>query len=135
MMNAIAQDMMSTELLTVYEDCSLEEALKLLVNNRITGLPVVNREQKMVGIISEYDILKQIFSYEKLNPEIFKEKITFSKSVKSVQENATLAEVMAMFMGEPFRRLPVVNQEGRLVGIITRRDLIRIFYYRAKLSG
>ena len=51
---------MVNEVLSIREGATLEEALKVLINNRITGLPVVNAKNEMVGIVSEYDIMVQI---------------------------------------------------------------------------
>lgn len=133
-MQTIAQEIMSTELITVREDETLEGALKALINNRVTGLPVVNREGKMVGILSEYDLLSQISKQPKLGPEIFKAPIEFSHTPFSISQTTPMEEIVRHFIDEKFRRVPVIDGQGRLVGIITRRDLMRVFYYRATLA-
>ncbi len=133
-MNTTAQDIMSTELITLYEDETLEDALKSLINNRITGLPVLNRERKMVGVLSEYDIIKQASKHKKLKPEIFQEKIQFSSAPFSVDPSTPLEEIVKHFIDHKYRRIAVLDKDQKLVGIITRRDLMRVFYYRAKLS-
>ncbi|MGE0615970.1 MAG: HPP family protein [Bacteriovoracia bacterium] len=133
----LAKDVMSTELITVRDDCSLEEALKVLINNRITGLPVVDKQGKLVGVLSEYDILAQVAQAGPLKPQHFEGKITFSNQVDSIAQDTPIDEVIEHFVKSRFRRLPVVDGKGKqdkLVGIITRRDLIRLFYYRAQLS-
>jgi CBS domain-containing protein len=51
-----------------------------------------------------------------------------------VNEKTSLEEIMALFVASRFRRLPVVNSDGKLVGIVTRRDLMKLFYYRMTLT-
>src|SRR5205085_1908070 len=111
---------------------TLEEALKALINYRITGLPVVDRERRMVGVVSEYDLIRQISKFPDLTPEIFQQPIEFTRQIMTVPTSTPLSQLVTHFIDQKFRRLPVVDQDQRLVGIITRRDLMRVFYYRAK---
>lgn len=131
-MKTNAKDIMSTQLLVASEDMTVEEALKLLVNNGITGLPVVNKKGAMVGVLSEYDIIAQVGKNKKLSPALFAKKISFSDKTDFVSEETSLNEILDRFINTKFRRLPVVDQSGKLVGIITRRDIMRLLYYRAK---
>jgi CBS domain-containing protein len=133
-MDSTAKDIMTGEVLTVLEETTIEDALRILVNNRVTGLPVVNKEGKMVGVVSEYDLLVQLVKKEKPDAELFKQKIEFTKEVHSVKGGVALKEIVPMFVNAKFRRLPVVDDSGKLIGIITRRDMMRIYYYRAKLG-
>lgn len=125
---------MSTEILSVRQGTSIEEALKIMVNSRITGLPVVDASGKMIGVFSEYDVIKQINDHKKPSPEVFRKPIQFSKDVHSVSEKTPLSEIINKFVDSRFRRLPVLNSKGKLVGIITRRDLMKLFYYRVTLA-
>ena len=129
-----AQEIMSTEIMSVTEGSTVEEVLKLLVNSKITGLPVVDRKGKMVGVYSDLDIIQHISVAKKIGPKAFKEPIRFSKKIQSVSLDTPLSEVMALFVESRFRRLPVLTKDGKLAGIITRRDLLKLFYYRATLS-
>jgi CBS domain-containing protein len=132
-MKTTAQDIMSTELLTVQEGASVEEALKILLNNKITGLPVVNKMNDLVGVVSEYDIMVQIAeaNVEKANLSVpFK----FTPVAKTINGNSSLEEVIDIFISLKYRRLLVVDDKNKLTGIITRRDLMKLFYYRARLA-
>lgn len=133
-MNTLAKDIMSTEVLSVRQGTSIEEALKLLVNSRITGLPVVDQENKMVGVFSDYDVISQINQQEKLDTALFRGPIRYSSEVTAVEEKTSLNQILEMFVKSRFRRLPVLSAEGKLVGIITRRDLMKLFYYQVTLS-
>lgn len=129
-----AKEIMSTELVNATEDMTIEEALKMLINHRITGLPVVDRKGKMKGVVSEYDILQQIANSKRVNHSVFTQKIKYSKKVDAVSADTPLKVIVKEFIDTKYRRLPVIDKKGNLVGIITRRDLMRVFYYRAKLS-
>jgi CBS-domain-containing membrane protein len=133
-MHTTASDIMSTDVLTVRDGVSIEEALKILINHRITGMPVVNKKGKMVGVLSEFDILSQVAAAKRLDPGSFAKAATFSHDVDSVLCSASLEDVVDRFVNSRYRRLPVTDKNGRLLGIITRRDLMRVFYYRAKLK-
>jgi CBS domain-containing protein len=133
-MKTLARDIMSTEIISIRKGTSIEDALKLLVNSRITGLPVTDEAGKMVGIFSDYDVITQINAQGEPKPETFKKPIHYSTDVKSIGEKTTLEEILQLFVESRFRRLPVINREGKLVGIITRRDLMKLFYYRNTLT-
>ncbi len=133
-MDTNASDIMTRNVQTMKVGTSLEEVLKMLVNRKITGMPVVDAAGKMVGVVSEYDVLKQISSAKKLSHQAFQEPAEFTHSVDAVDEATPLNDIAERFVKAKYRRLPVVDSKGKLLGIITRRDLMRLYYYRAKLS-
>lgn len=133
-MKTTAKDIMSSKLIVAREGMNIEDAVKLLVNNKVTGLPVVNSEGKMVGIISEYDIIAKVGIEKKLDPSLFKDGIPYTKAVESVDEDTPLQDILNRFIQLKCRRLPVLDKDGRLVGIISRRDVMKVLYYRAKVN-
>lgn len=130
----IAKDIMSTSLILGSPDLTVEEALKLLTNYKITGLPIVSKKGELLGVVSEFDLLDQLALKGSLNEKEFKNKIHFSSKVLSVSEDTTLTKVVEAFISNKVRRMPVLDKKGTLVGLITRRDLMRVFYYRAQMS-
>lgn len=134
MKNTTARDIMSSKLIVAKEGMNVEDALKLLVNNKITGLPVVNKDGQMVGILSEYDIIARVGKAKKIDTESFRESIPFTKQVEAVNEDTTLDLILERFINAKCRRLPVLDKGGRLVGIISRRDVMKVLYYRAKVN-
>ena len=134
MAETTAKEIMTCDLIRATEDMTIEEALKVLINHRITGLPVVDKKGKMMGVISEYDILTQISGSKKKQGKIFQDKIVFSRTVDAISENTPLSKIVAEFIDTKYRRLPVVDAKGKLVGIITRRDLMKVYYYRSRLA-
>jgi CBS domain-containing protein len=129
-----ALDIMSTELITIREDETVEAALKALVNNRISGVPVIDANNKMVGVLSEYDLICQISKTSSPNAEVFQEPITFSRDTLFLPTSTPLADILKHFIESKFRRLPIVDKDRKLVGIVTRRDLMKLYFYRAKLT-
>lgn len=133
-MKTTAQDIMSTEVATIREGSSIEEALKLLINSRITGVPVVNAKGEMIGVLSEYDIMVQLSGKPQPEKADLMVPVQFSAGAQGVSISTGLDEIIDLFIRLKYRRLPVVDQKKKLVGIITRRDLMRLFYYRARLT-
>lgn len=128
-----AKDIMSSKLVVARDDMNLEDAVKLLVNNKITGLPVVDKVGKMIGILSEYDIIAHVGKERAVTADLFKAGIKFTSVVEAVTDDTPLEDILNKFISLKCRRLPVVDGGGRLVGIISRRDIMRVLYYRAKL--
>jgi CBS domain-containing protein len=133
-MKTTARDIMSSKLIVAREEMNMEDALKLLVNNRITGLPVVNTKGEMVGILSEYDIIQKVGQGPAVSTESFKGNLPYTKIVEAVREDTPLNEILDRFISAKCRRLPVLDGSGRLVGIISRRDVMKVLYYRAKVN-
>lgn len=137
-MKTFAKDIMSTKIHSVRESTTIADALKLLINKKITGMPVVNDEGKIIGIVSEFDIINQLSVHlsdrKELKSELFLSQIQYSRETHTVEATASLDKVVKSFLRHKFRRLPVVDENGILIGMITRRDLMRVFYYRAVLS-
>lgn len=133
-MKTTAKDIMSTKLIVAKEGMNIEDAVKLLVNNKITGLPVVDADGKMIGILSEYDIIAQVGKEKHLEASMFKHKVPYTKIVESVDEGTSLQDILDRFIQLKCRRLPVVDAKSRLVGIISRRDVMKVLYYRSKVG-
>ncbi len=133
-MTTIAREIMSTHLVTIKEGDSVEDALKTLVNHKITGVPVVDQKGHMVGVLSEYDIISQLADKGGVRADEFHSKAKFSDKPFTLSEEAPLEEIVKHFIDHKYRRIPIVAKDGKLVGIITRRDLMRLFFYRAKLG-
>jgi CBS domain-containing protein len=99
----------------------VDEAIRILLENQISGLPVVDARGMLAGMISEFQLLETVF-----DPQIRDEPVCgfMTKDVISVEEGASLADVASLFIMHRIRRVPVLRG-GQLVGLITRRDLLR----------
>jgi len=125
---------MSGNLLVATPTMTVEECLKVLVNSKVTGLPVVDASGRLVGVVSEYDVLKQISDAWKKGEgpgnAVLRQNITFTAQVEAIADDVPLEAIVSRFITSKVRRLPVLDKKERLVGIITRRDMIRVLYYR-----
>ncbi len=115
------KDTMRTPVISTRPDASIEEAIRLLLDNELSGLPVIDADGKLCGIISEYQLLEVVYDPD-LKSAPVKEFMT--KDVLTVDETALLATVANLFIMHRIRRVPVIR-EGRVVGIVSRRDLLR----------
>jgi CBS domain-containing protein len=113
----LVSDVMTREVLTVAPEQPVDAAVSLIVEHRITGVPVVDGERRCVGIVSESDVLGK---RGRTVGEIM------TRDVIAVDEDVTLAEAAETLLTRRIRRLPV-TRDGRLVGILTRMDLLRFF--------
>lgn len=116
-----AQDVMTSNPITIAPEASTHEAAQLLADNRISGLPVRGPDGSIVGVLSEFDLIAKSGATV---ADIM------SRHVTSVPAAAPIGHVRAILVTQRLKRLPVVDADGRLVGIISRADLVRELAYR-----
>jgi CBS domain-containing protein len=129
-----AKDMMCKDVITVKRTTSLLKALKMIVENNVTGLPVVKDDapSSLVGIVAEKDFLKLLYGTHNLESETVASIMTHSP--KCISEDATIREVCDCMRSNVFRRVPVVSK-GKLLGIISRRDIVSFMKNRLERVG
>ncbi len=133
-----AKDIMTTDLITVTEQTLVREAIDILAENRITGLPVVDGDDRLVGIVSEKDIL--IMAYHKItdtgDKAMNSRKIcnVMTSDVVSFRPEDNLADICQCFMSSPFRRVPVLD-DGKLVGLISRKDIVSFAFSKRQVAN
>jgi len=120
-----AQDYMCNDLITFTPETDLFEAINALLDNHITGAPVVDSKGDLVGLMSEVDCLKAILTLtyheEEMGGTVGK---YMSDEVYTVNHDADIIKVAEEFINNKRRRLPVVK-DGKLIGQISRRDVLR----------
>ncbi|MDP2227514.1 MAG: CBS domain-containing protein [Moraxellaceae bacterium] len=117
-------DYMAHKLVTLRPDMSIDQAIRSLLDNGISGAPVV-QDGKLVGVFSESDCLKDVLQsvYHNMGGGLVSDFMTAAMETISPDESIiTAAEI---FLNHRRRRLPVVDANGRLVGQISRRDVLR----------
>ena len=116
-----ARDVMTAEVIRCPESATVEEATRLLLDNKVSGAPVVDADGNVVGVISEYQLLELVY-----NPDLRRVPVAqfMTRDVLTVTEQTLLSDVAGMFLEHRIRRLPVLRN-GRLVGLISRPDLLR----------
>jgi len=136
------REIMSKNVITIKRDALLQDAARLLSENRISGMPVVDDNNHVVGILSEADILilagmKREHTFKDVIRNLLKEQVpaqaTSTDKVEKVmsfppitsKEDDSIADVANILDTKRIKRLPVVDDHGRLLGIVSRADIVR----------
>jgi predicted transcriptional regulator len=109
------RDVMTTKVITVKEDQTKQQAARLLSEYHISGLPVVNDDNMLVGVVTEYDVIAR-------EGPLVRDIMT--RGVISVTEDTTLEAVSRILIHERIKRLLVLDQ-GKLIGVVSRADLVK----------
>ena len=112
---------MTTDVIAVKKQTPISSVIKILVENNITGLPVVNDDMTLAGIISEKDVLGLLSDLEDDSAKV---EDFMTKDVVSFEQDEDLIAICECLVQNNFRRVPIVA-EGKLVGVISRKDIIK----------
>lgn len=142
------KDFMIQDVISVKEDDSIKHLLNTLVENKIGGVPVVNGNGKLVGMISDGDVLRNIqpkdmvvydyfnlmaYTYQKGNLEKVLSQLKDQPLIKiakkhgliTVKEDDDMDKALKLLSKHHFKKIPVVDQNQKVVGVISRGDIIR----------
>lgn len=119
-------DYMSRDLITFRPEQSVEEVIESLIVNKISGGPVVNDNNELIGIISEGDCLKQISDSRYYNMPMEQDTVEkrMVKHVETIDGNMNVFDAAKKFLDSKIRRFPIV-EEGKLVGQISQKDILK----------
>jgi CBS domain-containing protein len=141
------KDIMTTEVITVSPETEIVQVTKLLLENRINGVPVLDETGKLVGILCQSDLIAQqqkvpipsfftlldglipLISEKQLDKQVRKiAAVTVAEAMTpnpvTVQPDTNIEEVAALMVERNFHTIPVVD-EGKLVGIVGKEDILR----------
>jgi CBS domain-containing protein len=118
-------DFMSRDLITFKPEQSVDEVIQTLIKNKISGGPVVNANNELVGIISEGDCLKDISEsrYHNMPMEQHTVENRMAKNVETIDGNMNVFDAANKFLESKIRRFPIV-ENGKLVGQISQKDIL-----------
>jgi len=144
----LVKDIMVKKVITIQKDASVEELSELLVKNRISGVPVLDSDGKLVGIATEGDLiikdsdlhfpryfklLDSIIYLESLNK--FKKSLkkflgtkvedVMTAEIKTVKEETPVGEAANIMIKYNINRVPVLDSKDELVGIVARADIVK----------
>jgi len=147
------------ELFVATVNTTIDEALEVLVEKRITGMPVVDEEGNLVGVVSDYDLLAldSISGKRSAETSLFPEAGRTWKAFKEIQklliktngktvgdvmtpsplvvrERTNLEDAARVLLDTKFRRLPVVDVSGKLVGLLTRCNVVRAALHMKRIA-
>lgn len=129
-------DVMTRDVVTVEEECPYEELVRLLLRNRVSALPVVSRFGHVLGVVSETDLLRRFDAPRRMSLVPGGRRRRAKAAGRVARDLMTTPPVLVMpslsvevaaqrMLGAGLKRLPVEDELGRLVGIVTRSDLLR----------
>ncbi|MEU6072059.1 CBS domain-containing protein [Streptomyces sp. NPDC047082] len=139
--------LMTVDVVTAVHGTPFKEVVRLLGEHRISGLPVIDDDHKVIGVISETDLMLHQTRPTESHGTFAALAHRLSRSVReraaksrartaggamstpaiTVRADATVTEAARLLTEHRIERLPVVDEEDRLVGIVTRRDLLQVF--------
>lgn len=116
-----AKTIMSPNVITVTPEEDIYEAIRIMVLNNVTGLPVVEADDTLVGIITEKDVLGLLYDGEDESGTV---RQYMTAEVVTFSPEDDLKAVVETFISHAFRRVPILD-EGKLIGVISRKDVVR----------
>jgi len=124
-MTRTVADIMATELVTVGPDTNIHEAIRILLDRRISGAPVVDADGALVGMLSKKDCLKIVFSSQYHDDWGGPVCDFMSTPVETLDAGQDLVSAAQIFLDSHFRRFPVLR-DGKLVGQVSRYDILKV---------
>ena len=120
-MKRTAKDIMTSTVITAKEDMFVTDVMKLLLRWHISGVPVVDNDGMLMGIVTEHDVMNFAISGDAASTRASE---VMTKKVETYTPDALVVEIVNHFAAHQIRRVPVV-EDGKVVGIISRRDIVR----------
>ena len=121
------EDYMTRDLITFKKDTDINIVIDALLKNKISGAPVLNDSGQVVGLIDDKDCLNVLFGnvYNRLPNTTDTVSNYMSNVMKSISVNQNILDVASVFVSSPYKRLLVMDDNDKLVGSISRIDILR----------
>ena len=134
-------DLMSTEVVSIGPDETIKEAARLMVTERVSGLPVTDENGHLIGIVTEADFLEReldkdgggggllgaVFGPATRQPDAVTVREVMSANPITIASDATLAEAARIMATNGVKRLPIIETDGSVVGVLSRADIVAAF--------
>jgi|TARA_B110000240_G_C13357043_1_gene392308 CBS domain-containing protein len=123
----LVSDYMTKKLITFKPEDSLDHVIHLLISNKISGGPVVNDKNELIGIISETDCIKHISESKYYNMPSDSDNTVAKKmitNVDTIDKDMNIFDAASKFINSKRRRFPVV-ENGKLIGQISQKDVLK----------
>ena len=124
-MTRTVADIMATRLVTFTPDTNIHEAIRILLDKRLSGAPVVDTNGALVGVLSKKDCLKIVFSSRYHDDWGGPVSEFMSTPVETLDAGQDLVSATQHFLNSHFRRFPVLR-DGELVGQVSRYDILKV---------
>tara|TARA_B110000259_G_scaffold95372_1_gene110374 strand:- start:4104 stop:4571 length:468 start_codon:yes stop_codon:yes gene_type:complete len=123
----LVSDYMTKKLITFKPSDSLDHVINLLIKNKISGGPVVNDKNELIGIISEGDCMKHISDSKYYNMPMDSDNTVeknMASEVETIDKNMNIFDAATKFISSKRRRFPIV-ENGKLIGQISQKDILK----------
>ena len=123
----LVSDYMTKKLITFKPSDSLGHVINLLIKNKISGGPVVNDKNELIGIISEGDCMKHISDSKYYNMPMDSDNTVeknMASEVETIDKNMNIFDAATKFISSKIRRFPIV-ENGKLIGQISQKDVLK----------
>lgn len=117
----VPKDIMTKDVITVKTDTPIYEAMELVAKYDISGLPVVDDDMTLVGVLSEKDVINLLYVSERREEKTVRDFMT--QPALYFEEDESLLDVCDFLRKNVFRRVPITSK-GKVVGVISIRDVI-----------
>lgn len=124
-MQILARDVMTTDPACCGPHTGLDQVAKMMAQNSCGGIPVLDETGRPIGVITDRDIVCRVVAEGK-NPMAYPAETCMSESVVTVRGDVPIAEVVAILEYYQIRRMPVVDDKGWCIGIITQADVATV---------
>jgi CBS domain-containing protein len=119
-----ARAIMTSDVVTIPPDASIKDAIELLIEREISGLPVVDDDGHLVGVLTEFALLAMVYDQDVQNHPVSQH---MTQDVITVDVDDPVTRIADLCIVHRIRRVPVTKR-GRLVGLVARRDVLRTLY-------
>ena len=119
-----AREIMTEDVVTINPDASVKDAIELLLHQRISGLPVTDDDGHLVGVITEFALMAIAYDHQIHQDRVAQHMTT---NVFSVEADDSINKVADLCILHRVRRVPVMS-DGRLAGLISRRDVLKAMF-------
>lgn len=117
-----AYDVMSVNIVAAKENATAIEIATRIVLGAFNGVPIIDNDGKVIGIVTTIDLLKAISEDKGLDNMSAKEIMTSNPAV--INQDATIDEIIDILYRKRIDMLPVVEEDGRLIGVVSRQDVL-----------
>lgn len=133
------RDLMTKDVITVREDTPLKEAAQLMAGHGVSGLPVVDEEGRVVGILTEADFVDRAGAkaraglvdalFDRTSRRLAGDSVgaAMTHNVVTIEPDVSHAYAARIMQKRKVKRLPVAEEDGRLVGVVSRSDILGVF--------
>lgn len=119
---------MTEDVVPIMPSMSLIEVINLFIEKNISGAPIVDEKNKVISVISEVDLMKfALMGSVKIKVAKYMNKLASFEDIVSVQPDDPVTKVYKQFFQKPVRRVIVIDKDGYLKGVVSRKNILKVF--------